>query len=226
MDLTGTKPYIICTGIGGWYPVGVERLQRSLIFNGYAGNMIMHKELPEGWESHSDNPYGFKINAFEEVFNAGGNIALWLDSSFWCIKNPHELFDIISDNGIFAFRTGYNCAQTCSDKALEWANFNRDEAELLPEIASGAVGINISNPNGKDIFKLWQEGKELGLFKNSRSHDYNDSADPRFIHARQDQSILSLAIHRLGVKFEYNDYVAYYGSGYDKDKCLFFIGGL
>lgn len=225
MELINNRPVIISMGVGDWYPVGIDRLERSLIFEGYAGDMIFHRELPEGWRSHSENPYGFKIDAFDEAFNAN-RIALWLDASFWAIKNPHPIFDIINERGIFAFKTGYNCAQTCSDKALQWAGFSRDEAEKLPEIASGAVGLNIENPNGKRMFELWKEGRDLGLFKTNRLKDPKDSADPRFVHARQDQSILSLAIHKLGIKFDYQDYVAYYGSGFNKEKCLFFICGL
>lgn len=226
MELSKNWPFIICTGIGGWYPVGVERLSRSLVFNGYAGGFIGHTSLPEGWESHEDNPYAFKIHAFEEAFSRNAKLVLWLDASFWCIKTPHPIFDIIVEHGVFAFKTGYNCAQTCSDASLKWAGFSRDEAELLPEIASGAVGLNLDNPNGKAIFDLWKDGKNMGLFKTSRELDKKDSTDPRFLHARQDQSILSLAIHKLGIKFNYTDYVSYYGSGYDKEKCLFFIGGL
>lgn len=226
MDLTGIKPVIISCGIGGWYKAGIDRLENSLNFNGYAGETIFWRDkYPEGSPSHADNPYAFKIYAFEEAFKKS-RIVLWLDASFWCIKTPHVLFDIVSEFGVFGFRTGYNCAQTCSDAALEWAGFTRDEAEFLPEIASGSVGLNLNNPNGKGVFDLWKQGCELGLFKNNRLRDNADSSDSRFVHARQDQSIFALAIHKLGLKFDYVDYVAYYGSGYDKEKCLFFINGL
>lgn len=226
MDLTGTKPIIISAGISGWYKAGIDRLENSLMFNGYAGQtMFWRDQYPEGSPSHADNPYAFKIFAFKEAFNKS-RIALWLDASFWCIKTPHVLFDIISDHGIFAFKTGYNCAQTCTDAALAWAGFTRDEAELLPEIASGAVGLNVDNPEGAAVFYCWQDGMEKGLFKNNRLHDTADSQDKRFLHGRQDQSILSLVIHKLGITFDYQDYVAYYGSGYNKEKCLFFINGL
>ena len=136
------------------------------------------------------------------------------------------MFDIIYDKGIFAFRSGYNCAQTCSDAALAHYGFKRDEAEQLPEIASGMVGINIDNPNGKVVFDLWREGQRAGLFKTNRQHDLADSADPRFLHGRQDQSILSLAIHKAGLYVNDADYCAYYKTGYDPEKLHFWIGGL
>jgi len=144
---------IISAGIGGWYAQGVSRLERSLMFHGYAGQVLTWKdEYPEGCPTHEENPYAVKIFAFNEAFNRGYKCVMWLDASLWAIKNPHHIFDIINDNGIFAFRSGYNCAQTCTDNLLYYAGFSRDEAEQLPEIASGMVGINIDNPNCIDTF--------------------------------------------------------------------------
>ncbi len=221
------KAVIVNCGVNGWYPQGSERLERSLIFNGFAGQLLFFKgQYPPNSPHHNDNPYAFKIYAIEEAIRQGYNTILLLDSSFWNIKDCTPIFDIITDKGIFGFRTGYNCAETCSDAALEWAGFTRDEAEQLPEIASGACGLRLDNPDGKAVYDMWKEGMELGLFKNNRVHDLNDSADPRMIHARQDQSIWALAIHRRGLQVDDADYVAYYNSGYNKEKCCFFIGGI
>lgn len=224
------KAVITCCGCGNWYSKGVSRLENSLVHHGFAGKFMGWKdEYPAGSPTHQENPYAFKIFEFEEAMKTGATVILHLDASFWCIKNPHTLFDLISDKGVVGFRTGYNMAQTASDKALEWAGITRDEAELLPEIASGLCGLRMDNPDGQKVFQLWKEGMELGLFKNSRTHDINDSADSRFVHARQDQGIWSLAIHKCGLNINDADFVAYYNgdnTGYNPDKCLFFIGGL
>lgn len=230
MDLTKTKPCIISCGVGGWYPSGVERLEKSLIYNGYAGDMILWKnEYPPDSPSHSENPYAFKIYAFREAFKRGYKIVLWLDSSFWCIKNPHNLFDIIVDNGNLAFRSGYNCANTCTDALLYDVGISRDIAETIPETATGMVGINIDNPDGKMVFDYWADFCDRGLFANSRTHNSLESLDPRFLFGRQDQSAYSMALHKANVNFLYQDYVAYYNNGnpgYNRDSCYFFIGGL
>ncbi len=224
------KAVIVSTGHGGWYSKGVSRLENSLVHHGFAGRTMFWKdEYPPNSPSHNDNPYAFKIYEFEAAMAKGATVILHLDASFWCIQNPHKLFDLISDKGVIGFRTGYNMAQTSSDAALEWAGITRDEAEQLPEIASGMVGLRMDNPHGKMVFDLWKEAMLLGLFKTNRLHDIRDSADPRFIHARQDQTLYSLAIHKLGLNIDDADYVAYYNSGnpgYNKEKCLFFIGGL
>lgn len=221
------KAVIINCGNSGWYGIGSERLERSLLFNGYAGQTLIWKnEYPPYSPTHEENPYSFKIHAIQEAINQSYSTLLWLDSSFWCIKNPMPIFDIIADKGVFGFRTGYNCAQTCSDAALEWAGFARDEAEQLPEIASGACGLRLENEDGLAVWNSWKEGCELGLFRNNRVHDFNDSLDPRLIHARQDQSIWSLAIHKRGLNVNDTDFVSYYGTSYNPDKCCFFIGGI
>lgn len=230
MDLTQTKPCIINVGVGGWYAAGSERLERSLIFNGYAGDMIFWRDsYPPNCPSHEENPYAFKIAAFREAFRRGYKVVCWLDCSFWAIQNPMKIFDIIVDNGNFAFRSGYNCAQTCTDVLLDYVGLSRNEAENIPETATGIVGINIDNPDGKRVFDYWAEMCDTGLFKNSRSHNPLESADPRFLHARQDQSAYSMALWKAGVSFLYEDFVAYYNNGkpgYNPDKCVYFIESL
>lgn len=230
MELTGIKPCIISAGIGGWYSVGVERLERSLIMHGYAGDYILWKnEYPPNSPRHEDNPYAFKIYAFEEAFRRGYKNVMWLDSSFWCIKQPHGLFDIINDYGVFGFRSGYNCSNTCPDNLLAAAGITRDEAEKIPETATGIVGLNIDNPDGKNVYDIWKSYCENGLFINSRTHNPEESSDYRYKHGRQDQSAWSIALYKAGVEFNYVDYVAYYNGGnpgYNPDRCYFFIGGL
>ena len=68
MDLTNKKPLIISCGIGGWYKAGIDRLERSLIYHGYAGDFLFYRdEYPPNCPSHADNPYAFKIAAFREA---------------------------------------------------------------------------------------------------------------------------------------------------------------
>lgn len=230
MELSEHKPCIISVGVNGWYKVGVERLERSLIFNGYPGEMLLWKgDYPPNSPSHNDNPYAFKIAAFKEAFRLGFKNVMWLDSSFWAIKNPINIFDIISEKGNFGFRSGYNCAQTCTDKLLEDVGITRDQAWDIPETATGVVGINIDNPEGKAVFEYWEDFCERGLFINSRNYELSDSTDPRFLFGRQDQSAYALSLYKAGVQFNYVDYVAYYNSGnpgYNPERCYFFIGGL
>lgn len=230
MDLTQQKPVIICEGIDSWYSAGIDRLKNSLVHHGYAGDMIFWKnEYPPHSPSHNDNPYAFKIYAIRDAIARGYKTIIQIDSSFWCIKNPMPLFDIIIDKGVFAFRSGYNCAQTCPDNLLAAVGISRDEAEHIPETATGIVGLHVDNPDAKKVLEYWGDFCDSGLFINSRIHNPRESSDPRYLHGRQDQSAFSMALYKANVNFLYEDYVAYYNSGnpgYNKDKCYFFIGGL
>ncbi len=224
------KTVIVCEAIGHWYAKGADRLEKSLNYHGYAGQTLIWKdEYPPNSPSHNDNPYAFKIYGIREAINRGFKTILQIDSSFWCIKNPHPIFDIIVENGIFVFRSGYNCAQTAPDNLLADVGITRDEAEKIPETATGIVGLHLDNPDAQKVWEYWADFCDRGLFKNSRHHDLNDSKDPRFLHGRQDQVAFSMALYKAGVEFNYLDYVSYYDHANplkNSDKVYFFIGGL
>jgi hypothetical protein len=221
------RAVIISAGIGGWYGQGVQRLERSLIFEGWGGNILTWKDdYPPDSHRHEDIPYYMKIAAFEEALRQGYTHILWVDASFWAVKRPDKMFDLINDQGYYFFSSGYNLAQSVNDTALEYVELSRDVAEGINEWASGCVGINFNNDDGKNLYNRWKQLMDAGLSKGSRLHD-NQSADPRFLFHRQDQSCLSLAIWELGLKNTKGlDMVSYKGTGYNENDLIFFIGGL
>ena len=226
MDLTQNKAVIICAGIGGWYSAGVRRLERTLNFEGWGGSVMTWTDYPKGCPSHEDMPYYLKIAAFEEAIAQGYTHILWVDASFFAVSNPMPMFDIINEQGFWFFSSGYNLAQSVNDYTLQFVGKTRDEAEQQTEWASGCVGINLENPNGKALYEKWKFYMDAGLSKGSRLHD-NQSADPRFLFHRQDQSCLNLAIWDLGLKNDrVEDMVSYKGTGYNPDKIIFFIQSL
>lgn len=227
MDIINNKACIISCGIGGWYPVGIKRLARSLNFVGSSFEALLWDNvLPPLCYDHNDVPYYFKIAAFEKAIIDGFTHILWVDASFWAVKSPMPIFNIIDEQGYYMFSSGYSMAQTINDKALEFSNLNRDDLVDVPEWASGCVGFNLNNPAGKTIYHNWKGLMEAGLSKGSRFHD-NQSSDPRFLFHRQDQSCLSLAMHRLGLKNDRGlDYVAYHGTNHNPEEVIFFIQGI
>ena len=226
MDLTNNKAVIICAGIGGWYSAGVRRLERTLNFEGWGGGIITWTKYPINCPTHEEMPYYMKIAAFEEAIRQGYTHILWVDASFFAVNNPMKMFDIINEQGFWFFSSGYNLAQSVNDTALNFVGKTRDEAEQQTEWASGCVGINMENPNGKNLYEKWKFYMDSGLSKGSRLHD-NQSADARFLFHRQDQSCLNLAIWDLGLKNDrVEDMVSYKGTGYNSDKIIFFIQSL
>lgn len=227
MENVGYKSVIISAGIGGWYAQGVKRLEQSLNFNGWAGNVLTWKdEYPPNSHKHEDFPYYMKIAAFEEALRQGYTHILWLDASFWAVKNPMKMFDLINEQGYYFFSSGYNLAQSVNDTALQYVNLSRDNAEGVTEWASGCVGINFENEQGKSLYLKWKEFMDAGLSKGSRWHD-NQSEDERFLFHRQDQSCLSLACWELGLKNERGlNMVSYKGTNFDENELIFFIQGI
>ena len=222
------KAVIISCGVNGWYGRGVSRLERSLHFEGWGGDMIFYKdEYPPNCPNHNDVPYYFKIAAFEEALKRGYTHVFWADASFWAVKNPVKLFDLINDQGYFFFSSGYNLAQSVNDHALEVTGMSRDEAEGATEWASGLVGINFENPDGKALYEKWKEYMDLGLSKGVKHQNKDESQDERFLAHRQDQSCLSLAAYKCGLRNTLMiDAVAYKQTNYNPEEIIFFIEGL
>jgi len=229
MELS-TKPLIISAGIGGWYAKGIDRLERSLIYHGYPGDFLFWRDqYPPNCPPHNENPYAFKPYAFAEAFRRGYKVVLWLDASFWAINNPMPVFDYIQEHGLYLFKSGYSLAQTAPDRLLEYAGVGeREDLKDVPEFATGAVGINIDNPQGKMFFDYWDLMCADDMFKGHRVHNEEDSKHPLFLHARQDQSAASMVLHEMDIRSagEEEDFVAYYQTPYNALKCIFFINGI
>lgn len=231
MDLTdGVRPIIISAGIGGHYVAGIDRLERSLYYEGWGGDMrFWRNEYPIGCPAHGgDGQYNFKPFCFRDAFNDGHKVAVWADASFWCVKNPMPLFDYVNEFGLYFFKSGYSLAETATDKLLQYAGVSREELYDVSEFATGLVGINISNPNGKTFFEQWEQYRADGMFGGNRAHDLNDSQHPKFRFSRQDQSAASMILYKMGIKTcgETMDFQAYKDTNYNPEKVLFFIGGL
>jgi len=231
MDLTGVKkPAIISAGIGGHYVAGIDRLERSLYYEGFAGDMkFWRNEYPDGCPEHGgDGQYNFKPFCFREMFNDNYKVVCWMDASLFCVKNPMPLFDYVNVNGLYFFKSGYSLAETATDKLLNYAGVTREELINVSEFATGLVGINIDNPNGKKFFEQWEEYRAAGMFGGSRFHDTNDSQHPTFKFSRQDQSAASMILYKMGIKTagEDKDFQAYKDTGHNPKEVLFFIGGL
>ncbi len=224
MDLTNNKPAIINVSLGHWYPAGAKRLKDSLNYTGFFGDVISWvNELPPNAQSHEENMYNYKLHAFIDAFNKGYTHVLWCDSAMWCIDNTMPIFDYFDENGVYATRSGYNCAQSVNDETLTFAGVSRDEAELIPEYATGCLGLNIKNPISEKILKRWFEYMEAGLFKGSRLHD-NQSKDKRFLFHRQEQSCFSLILNELGISIPQTSWVKYFPN--NENGVIFFNQGL
>lgn len=199
----------------GWYPKGSKRLKESLIYHGFNGDIITFDKFPNN-EFDTNNPYNIKPSAITEVLNMDYTHILWLDCSVWAIQNPNPIFDVINDKGYYFWTSGYNAAQTCSDKCLEYFNTNRDIAETYKDCSTSMFGVNVENPLGKEFIYQWLQAAKDGVFNGSREHD-NQSEDKRFLFHRQDQSAATMILNKLNLEItNAGIYSEYYSDNINK----------
>lgn len=180
---------IINIGCGQWYAKGSERLERSLIYHGYPGGILLWKDrLPMGSPTHQENPYAMKVYAFQYAIDHGYTNILWLDSSAWCIRYPKIHMEAMDRDGYYLFHSGFNCAQWTNDNCLNYFGITREEAEHIPMLASGVLGLNMGTEIAREFFAQWKNAMLAGAFKGSWSNH------------RHDQSAASIIAHRLGMR--------------------------
>lgn len=203
------KPLFISAGIGGWYPTGIDRLRGSLISH-FAGDVITWKdEWPAGIHIARDCIYNVKAAAFEYAMTRGYTTIIWGDASVYAVKDTTPFVRTVTEKGFWLGSSGYNAAQTCSDAQLAYFGITRDEAEKMPDAATGLFGVNTETEIGRRFIETWIRAAKNGAFRGSRMHA-GQSSDPRYLHARQDQSCASVIAGQLGMKLDtFSDYVAF-----------------
>lgn len=226
MDLS--KSCVINAAWKKWYPRGQKRLVESLVYHGFGGTILTWTNDHINGHFDERHPYTIKAAALAQAINDGYRQILWLDCSVWCVQNPNKLFDVINDEGVFMWRSGFSLGQTATDSDLKFAGISRDEAMNQQECASSMVGLNLDNPQAQKLADIFIEANRSGVCSTSREHD-NQSADPRFLFARQDQTAFTIAFHKAGFTkmYESGQYTAYYEPHKEFNKSvIFFMQGL
>jgi hypothetical protein len=194
---------IICSGVGGWYPKGVERLEQSLKDVGWGGSVLTWKdEYPPGSPPHQANPYAFKLFALEEARRQGFRNVLWCDSSVWATKNPEPVFSIIQNQGYYLWECGYMCNSWTNDATLQAFGISRQEAAVIKMISANIMGFDFEHPTAKAFMDRYRWAFGQGLFKGPWTRQEGDQEPPDYLGHRHDQSSASLIAHELGMNIE------------------------
>ncbi len=220
---------IVNSAYGKWYPQGQQRLNDSLDKTGYTGDKLLftNDKINHYFKEH--NLYTTKSAALFEAKKRGYRYILWLDCSLWAVKNTDKFFDLIKSEGYYFMRSGHNCAQTTNDHAARVSGFTHDELYLLPELWSCIFGFDLHNEQASKCFDLFLEYSEKGVFDGSREFNRSECSDSRFKFSRQDQTALSLAVHKCGITNIYrpNTHVIQDAKdGNDNDNTYFRMRGL
>jgi len=213
---------VINVALGKGYERGQLRLGKSL-FPHYQQTFLQWQEWPP-WEYAKDTPYNCKAAAFQDAIAMGYTSILWLDASCILTGSINPLFNDIEREGVYLPSSGYNCAQTCNDRILEYFQVTRDTAETIPDAATGCFGVNFDHPKGAHFIRMFIQAAKDGMFSGSRVHD-GQSQDPRFLFHRQDQSAAGLIAHVLGIPTKpFGEHCGYFGSRNTPTQVVHFKG--
>jgi hypothetical protein len=210
------KTCIVNAYVGqGWFREGQKRLEQSLKDHSIDVDFFAWgSDIIDSEYYAVDCPYTVKASAIDACIKRGYERIIWLDCSVTVLKPLDEWLKIIDRDGYYFMAGGWNCAQECNDKSLEYFGYNRDEAELLPCLWSCIFAFDLTNPQAKAVCDLFLQSCLDGVFHGSRHHD-NQSKDKRFLHHRQDQSALSLAYHKVGLDKLYSPNIHMYYAGFN-----------
>ncbi len=208
-----SEPHVIiaCVGLGWWYPVGVRRLLHEFehVSPGYR-TMTWIDELPpgapsgmvkDGWDytGYSSKPFALKA-----AMDAGADIGILLDASFWPIRDIKPLVDHIDRTGYYFCDNWFRVGEWCNDAILEYYGVTRDEALTWPDLSSYCVGLDFRQERCRTALGLWCADSTAGLFVGPHTNIGHEgrnigwcSDDPRCKGHRFDQSSLNLIARRL-----------------------------
>jgi hypothetical protein len=197
----------------GWYPLGQQRLFNSLHDVGFDGDIItLLGEKSVRSPMHNEVSYAFKAYAMKKVYDAGYDMALWLDCSAWAIKPIDVVFDIIAEKGHYFESCGWSLGQFSSDASLAKANLDRESAFYMPMLSSGMTGINFRTDKGKQFVQKWYDMANDGVTFNGDWTNLNNeiSNDNRVKGHRHDQTAASIIAHELGMHISEQHYFEYF----------------
>ncbi|PCJ57934.1 MAG: hypothetical protein COA65_08725 [Rhodospirillaceae bacterium] len=203
----------------GRYIKGQDRLSRSLLEVGFDGTFLSWtKEVSIGAPLHKDNPYAFKIYAFDQALKAGYTKILWVDASIYAIKPLDPIWEHLDKHGHMKQYAGHLCGTWSSDSQLECFGITRDEAMDMEMHGNGGFfALDFETEIANEFFTRWKQAMLDGQFKGSWNNDNNcESADPRCKGCRHDMTCGSIIANQLKMSaLPENLLMAYVGEQYE-----------
>lgn len=221
------KACLLNAAYGGWYARGQARLRKSLNYTGFARDEVYFTDEIINEYHNPEFPYSIKAAAFSEAMRRGYEVIMWADCSCFAIGDINPIFDRIIHEGSLFVNSGYNLAQTATDKDLQFAVWTRDEAEKMPELASGIFGVDLRTERGFTFADWFLRAAREGVFNSSREHA-GQSEDPRFIFGRQDQTAATIAFYKAGYEkiTPFGDFASYYADRKKNKEAVILLRGL
>ena len=196
-----------------WYPHGQERLKKSLKRVGFKGDVLLFDNKNFSCTSHKETPYAFKFHVLREVQKRNYELALWVDASFWAIREIDSLMEKIQEHNFIVQNSDYPVGQWTSDDCLKRMGVSREEAFDIPLFAGGLIGINFHNKRVSDFFEeFYKYAKEGHCFRGAWRRERGFvSDDKRVLGHRHDMSVGSILLKKYNMPiFPNNKFFNYY----------------
>lgn len=190
------------------YVDNLARLSNSLRDNFKTGDFLgfIH-ESSVGAPLHSENPYAFKVYAFNKAIELGYTSVLWLDTSVYAVGNVDSIFDDIENQGLVFQDAGHKLGDWCNDETLSYFGLTRLMADKINMIGNaGFLGLDFTDSDANEFLNKWRLSMERGMFNGSWENH------------RHDMSCSSAIIEQMGLfDLAYSgDKVLQYGGIFDK----------
>lgn len=182
----------------------MARLGISLSQTGFDGNFKAINDYGHiGAKLHSEVPYQFKPYAIQKAREEYGGLVLWCDSPVYAKKSIQPVFNYIKEHGFMFFdNIGYSVGDYTSDTCLAYFGVSREESFTIPMIMACVMGFDFANTKAGEMFDEYVKlAAEEATYKGSWSNNNCEvSSDMRVKGHRHDQSVMSLILHKHGIK--------------------------
>lgn len=197
-----------------WHPFGQARLKESLDRVGWAGDTKLFTSNDFHCTPHSKVPYGFKAHILDWAWKANYDQVIWVDASFWAVRNLDSLFDKIKQEGILIQNSGYPLGQWASDDSLAYYKLSRDDMMTNMMYSGGFVGLDLTQEKAQNwLTKFYRAAVDGRCFKGSWTNRNNEvSTDPRCKGHRHDMIVGTVLLNQMGQTIQPNNSIfSYYG---------------
>lgn len=181
-----------------------QRLENSLIGHPY----VMIREYQNGWPTHQESPYEFKIHAIQFALKIDP-VVLWVDSSMYRVGDLSKIENIIKKDGYFMEEAGHYVGRWTNEHTKNYFKLTEHELQQnshgLNMFSAGLIGLDGRNIRAMAFFLEWHKSAIAGCFRG----DWSDH--------RHDMTCGSIIAQRMGFTYQRGgSHLAYVGEGYAK----------
>jgi len=111
-----------------------------------------------------------------------------------------ELYESLKEHPVIVRSGAEPLLKMCSQKSKDWFGLTDNDIKNERHIAGTVYGFNFTDPKAVEVFKLWKEAEENGIFGTQGDFAAGHWAD---------EACLNLAMVKCGVPKYWNDKFIY-----------------